>query len=223
MQNGRMTESDRRVAASVTTTLVAGAALVVLSCLLGWWIYSRGEEAFTIDLWWNSALAEWRVPLLLWVSHAMDWLGGGWFGVLVVPLGGALALILLRRPWAAAYFLAAEAVSAAGVQMLKHLFGRVRPEEILVIADYGSFPSGHVANATTLAVAAFVIFPRVWVAIVGAGWVLLMAFSRTYVHAHWLSDTVGGALIGAGAALLVSAAFAVPMARERMLRQKVAG
>jgi undecaprenyl-diphosphatase len=218
-----MTESDRRVAASVTTTLTAGAALVVLSCLLGWWIYSRGEEAFTIDLWWNSALGELRVPLLLWVSHAMDWLGGGWFGVLVVPLGGALALILLRRPWAAAYFLAAEAVSAAGVQMLKHLFGRVRPEEILVIADYGSFPSGHVANATTLAVAAFVIFPRVWVAIVGAGWVLLMAFSRTYLHAHWLSDTVGGALIGAGAALLVAAAFAVPMARERTLRQKVAG
>jgi membrane-associated phospholipid phosphatase len=63
-------------------------------------------------------------------------------------------------------------------------------------------------------VAAFVIFPRVWVAIVGGAWVLLMAFSRTYLHAHWLSDTFGGALIGAGAALLVAAVFAVPMARE---------
>ena len=61
----------------------------------------------------------------------MNWVGGGWFGVLVVPIGGAIGLILLRRPWAAAYFLAAEAVSAGGVQVLKHLFGRVRPEDII--------------------------------------------------------------------------------------------
>jgi undecaprenyl-diphosphatase len=132
-----------------------------------------------------------------------------------VPIGGALVLVLLRRPWAAVYFVAAEAVSAGGVQVLKHLFGRVRPEDIVVIADYGSYPSGHVANAATIAVAAYVIFPRVWVAIVGGVWIILMAFSRTYLHAHWLSDTVGGALIGAGTALLVAAAFAVPMARER--------
>jgi undecaprenyl-diphosphatase len=71
-----------------------------------------------------------------------------------------------------------------------------------------------VANAATIAVAATVIFPRLWVGLVGAAWVLLMAFSRTYLHAHWLSDTVGGAMIGAGAALLVAAAFALPMARE---------
>jgi membrane-associated phospholipid phosphatase len=222
VQNGRMTERERRVSASAIMYLVVGAALVVLSCLLGWWIFSRGEEPLAIDLWWNSALADSGAVVLLWLSHAMNWLGGGWFGVLVVPLGCALALILSRRPWAAAYFLAAEAVSAAGVQVLKHLFGRVRPEEILVITDFGSFPSGHVANAATIAVAAFVVFPRAWVAVVGVVWVLLMAFSRTYLHAHWLSDTVGGALIGAGAALLVAAAFAVPMARERMPRQKVA-
>ena len=56
--------------------------------------------------------------------------------------------------------------------------------------------------------AIWVLFPRVWVAIVGAAWVLLMAFSRTYLGAHWLSDTLGGMLVGASAALLVAAAFA---------------
>jgi undecaprenyl-diphosphatase len=146
----------------------------------------------------------------------MDWVGAGWFGVLLVPIGGAIALIVLRRPWAAAYFLTAEAVSAGAVQVLKHVFGRVRPEDIIVIADHGSYPSGHVANAATLAVAAAVIFPRVWVMIVGGAWVIMMAFSRTYLHAHWLSDTIGGALLGAGAALLVAAVFAVPMAKERL-------
>lgn len=199
----------------VIAYLAVGSALVVLSCLLGWWIFARGETPFAVDTAWNALVAEWWHPALTGFSQVMNWVGGGWFGVLVVPIGGAIGLIVLRRPWAAAYFLAASAVSAAGVQVLKHAFGRVRPEDILVLSDYGSYPSGHVANAATIAVAAIVILPRVWVGVVGAIWVVLMAFSRTYLHAHWLSDTLGGALIGAGAALLVAAAFAVPMAREQ--------
>ncbi|WP_127476741.1 phosphatase PAP2 family protein [Microbacterium sulfonylureivorans] len=195
--------------------LAVGLVLIALSCVLGFWIYTHGDPPFAVDVWWNAAVAEMWSPILTGFSRVMNWVGAGWFGILVVPIGGAILLIVMRRPWAAAYFLAAEAVSAGGVQVLKHLFGRVRPEDIIVVSDYGSYPSGHVANAATLAVAAAVIFPRLWVMIVGAAWVILMAFSRTYLHAHWLSDTVGGALLGAGAALLVAAAFAVPMARER--------
>lgn len=195
--------------------LVSGAVLVTLSCLLGWWIFARGNEPFAVDAWWNTAVAQMWNPALAGFSRVMNWVGGGWVGVLAVPIGAAIGLILLRRPWAAAYFLAAEAVSAAGVQVLKHAFGRVRPEDILIVSDHGSYPSGHVANAATIAAAAVVIFPRLWVVLVGAAWILLMAFSRTYLHAHWLSDTLGGAMLGIGAALLVAAAFVVPMARER--------
>lgn len=199
---------------AVVGLLAAGFVLVALSCALGFWIFTHGDPPFAFDVWWNAAVAELTSPFLTGFSRVMNWLGGGWFAVLAVPIGGAVVLVVLRRPWAAMYFLAAQAVSAAGVQVLKHLFGRVRPEDIIVVSDYGSYPSGHVANAATLAVAAFVIFPRVWVAVAGAAWIVLMAFSRTYLHAHWLSDTVGGALLGAGAALVVAAAFAVPMARE---------
>ena len=210
-----MIDRQRRMRGSVIAFLVAGGVLVALACLLGWWVFSRGDQPFAIDVWWNALVTTWWNPVLLGFSRVMNWVGGGWFGVLAVPIGAAVGLILLRRPWTAAYFLAAEAVSAAGVQVLKHLFGRVRPEDILVVSDYGSYPSGHVANAATIAAAAVVVFPRVWVVVAGAVWVLLMAFSRTYLHAHWLSDTLGGALIGAGAALVVAAAFVVPMARER--------
>ena len=209
------TSAERRVAVPVLAYLIVGGSLTVVACLLGWWVFSRGDEPFAIDLGWNALVAAMFNPAFSAFSYFMDWIGGGWAAILVVPIGGALVLVLLRRPWAAVYFVAAEAVSAGGVQVLKHLFGRVRPEDIVVIADYGSYPSGHVTNAATIAVAAYVIFPRVWVAIVGGVWIILMAFSRTYLHAHWLSDTVGGALIGAGTALLVAAAFAVPMARER--------
>ena len=210
-----MIDRQRSVRAPVVALLVAGGVLVALACVLGWWVFSRGDQPFAIDVWWNALVTSWWNPVLLGFSRVMNWVGGGGFGVLAVPIAGAVGLILLRRPWAAAYFLAAEAVSAAGVQLLKHLFGRVRPEDILVVSDYGSYPSGHVANAATIAAVAVVVFPRVWVVVVGAVWVLLMAFSRTYLHAHWLSDTLGGALIGAGAALVVAAAFVVPMARER--------
>jgi undecaprenyl-diphosphatase len=215
-----MTDTRRAVAIPVVVMLIVGGSLVGLACLLGFWVFVRGEEPFAIDVWWNTFVAELWGPVLAAIAHAMDWIGGGWRSVLLIPIAGALALVLIRRPWAAAYFIAAEAVSALGVQVLKQTFGRVRPEDIIVVSDYGSYPSGHVANAATIAICAVVIFPRLWVALVGAGWVLLMAFSRTFLHAHWLSDTIGGAMIGAGTALLVAAAFAVPMTKERLARPK---
>jgi len=63
-------------------------------------------------------------------------------------------------------------------------------------------------------VIAIVLFPRIWVAVVGIAWVFVMAFSRTQVHAHWLSDTVGGALLGTGIALLAAAALTIRLNRE---------
>jgi membrane-associated phospholipid phosphatase len=200
--------------------LIAGLVAIAAACGLGAWILARGDGAFTVDAAWNDLLAGVRSSVLLALAQAMNVVGGGWVGVLVVPLAVAVALWVTRRPWAAAYFLAAEALSAALVQVLKHVFGRARPDDILVVSDYGSFPSGHTANAATLAVIAFALLPRAWVGVVGAAWVLLMAFSRTYLHAHWLSDTLGGALLGVGAALVLAAAFAAPLGREVERRRR---
>lgn len=202
----------------VARLLVPGLVLVALACALGAWILMRGPEPFILDDGWNQALLGWQVEALAVFSQAMNWLGGGVVGVFVVPIGGALLLAVAGRYIGALYFVAASVFSAAAVQALKRLFGRARPEEILVISDYGSFPSGHAANAATIAVVAAVLFPRAWVIVAGAVWVVLMAFSRTYLHAHWLSDTVGGAMVGAGMALVVASAFAVPLRAEASRR-----
>ena len=66
------------------------------------------------------------------------------------------------------------------------------------------------------AAVAVVLFPRVWVIVAGAVWVVLMAFSRTYLHAHWASDTLGGALLGTGAVLVVAALYAPRLRAERV-------
>jgi len=204
----------------VARLLVPGLVLIALACGLGWWILLRGPEPFIVDDAWNMLLVGWRIDALTAFSQAMNWLGGGIVGVFIIPIGGAIALVIARRYIGAAYFVAASLVSAGAVQVLKHLFGRARPEEIIVISDYGSFPSGHAANAATVAAVAVVLFPRLWVAIVGAVWAVLMAFSRTYLHAHWLSDTVGGAMVGVGTALVVAAAMAVPLRSEQTHRQR---
>ncbi|MEZ3160549.1 phosphatase PAP2 family protein [Microbacterium sp. BWT-B31] len=215
-----MGPTDARADAAASRALIVGLGglvLVASGYLFGAWIMSRGDLPFTVDSWWDQLVAQWWLPFLGGLARVMNWLGGGWFASFALPILAAGALIGIKRLWSAVYFLAAELASVIVVQVLKHVFERVRPEDMLVVSDEGSYPSGHVANAATIAVAAVVLFPRVWVAIVAGAWVLMMAFSRTYLHAHWLSDTLGGVLVGSGVALIVAAAFWVPIARERAL------
>ncbi len=58
--------------------------------------------------------------------------------------------------------------------------------------------------------------PRpLWVAATGAVYVVLMALSRTYLGAHWITDTVGGALLGVAVGLLAWTLAAPRLTAER--------
>ena len=200
---------------TVIATGTVGAAFIVLAALLGAWILNRGPEPFVLDAAWNILLVGVDWAPFDAIARFMNVAGGVLVSSLVVPVVAIAVLLAVRRPWSAVYFIAAVALSGLVVQVLKHLFGRARPEEILVVSDYGSFPSGHVANAATLAAILVVLHPRIWTVVVGALWVLVMAFSRTYLHAHWLSDTLGGALIGVGVALVCASFMDHRLRRER--------
>lgn len=201
---------DDGVTTAALQRLTVGLALIVAATGLGVLVTLKAD--IDLDAWWNG-FVDLFAPLRP-AAFVLNFVGGGWFATFVIPLGGVAVMLALRRPWGAVFVVAASAGSAAGVQLLKALFGRARPEDILVVSDYGSFPSGHVANAATVAVIAVVLFPRVWVIVAGGVWVFAMAFSRTQVHAHWFSDTVGGALVGAGFALLAAAALTSRIDRE---------
>jgi undecaprenyl-diphosphatase len=198
----RIERSPRRLAA-----LAAGVALL-LAVGLGILVTVRALSPESLDAEWMEEIVEHRSPIWEVPARIFDFIGGGWFGVLVVPVGIAVGFLVARRPWAASAFILGSAISSGAVQLLKAVFGRVRPEQIMLPLDSPAFPSGHVANAATIVVLLALLLRRRWIAVAGAAYVIAMALSRTYLGAHWITDTIGGVLVGVAMAVLVWVIFA---------------
>jgi undecaprenyl-diphosphatase len=147
------------------------------------------------------------------------------FNYLGRGLGRALSLaaiglvLLAARRWRALLaFAAVEALTPLAGNLLKHLVDRPRPPNATLHANGSSFPSGHAAYAGATTVALVLLFSApgrrlVWwllAALVTAG----MAWSRTYLQVHWLSDAVAGALLGVGVAFACFAAAQFDFSRE---------
>jgi len=65
--------------------------------------------------------------------------------------------------------------------------------------------------------------PGLWIWTARAAYTAVMMISRTYLGAHWLSDTIGGLLLGIGVAIMVWAPLAAKLDGERELRRRQAG
>jgi len=96
---------------------------------------------------------------------------------------------------------------------------RPRPPYPLVSADFGSFPSGHVITTLVvgLALAATLARPghrRLALAGVAAA-IVVMTRCRTYLRAHWLTDTFESVAIAGGIAPALWWWFGPMLAREQ--------
>ena len=157
-----------------------------------------------------------QTPPLTDLANIFNWLGRA-------P-GRAIALTIIRllllhgRRWLALIaFAIAESVASLCSGLLKTLVARPRPPGGLIHPVGSSFPSGHATYAAATCVAIVLLFTtpaprrRVW-------WTLAtlvtigMAWSRTYLQVHWLSDVTAGALLGSGVSLLT---FAIAPIRRR--------
>jgi membrane-associated phospholipid phosphatase len=172
-----------------------------------------------MDDQWLAWMIDLRVPFFVDVAKAVSFLGGA---AVTVPLRLlACALLVWRRWWLQlSAFLLAVVSSELMIGPLKAWVDRPRPPDPLVATTSQSYPSGHAIAAAVTAFALVVVFvsarvERLRIIGVAATFAALMALSRTYLSAHWLTDVIGGTLLGVGVALLWPAAFELVRARVR--------
>jgi undecaprenyl-diphosphatase len=110
-------------------------------------------------------------------------------------------------------------LSEAVIGPVKALVDRPRPPGGLIDTSGASYPSGHAIASAVTAIGVVMALTsgrrRLHGMVVAVLVTTAVAFSRPYLSAHWLSDVVGGALIGAGLALAVPEAFEVARDRRR--------
>ncbi len=140
-----------------------------------------------------------RTPVLDGAMKGFDYIGGKW--VLLLLLTFLLFYDKNKRrwivPWWVTYF-----VSLLAVYIIKLAISRERPETVaLILIDGFSFPSGHATAAFSSLPLVYKLFKKMklyWLV-----YVLLIAFSRIYLGVHYLSDVLGGALLGLFVGILV--------------------
>ena len=130
--------------------------------------------------------------------------GDSWFWL----AGLGLLWLLARGSWRelAAIMAAALVFTAVLVLSIKFTVRRQRPEgqwgSIYRKTDPHSFPSGHAARASLLAVLAFGIGP-IWSGVLLLIWAPLVSLARVAMGVHYLSDVVAGVLLGASVGVLI--------------------
>lgn len=202
--------------------LLAAASLALTLCVVG-------GESRTLDVrltvdaqrlgglsdaawFFNRFLHDWGIPVAWW---------------------GTVAVFVVLRRWQAAAFFALAFLIQPATRAVKLLVDRPRPSgpfDILEFPADPSFPSGHTTTAMGFFGAWFLLAPYVlppglvWpVRVVSAAAILLTAFFRVWVGAHWPTDVLAGILMGAAFLLTLWAALPPLFRATPGLRRLAAG
>jgi undecaprenyl-diphosphatase len=206
---------------AVVTTVVLALTAAAFAAVADHGLLAHLQRAD--DAWLRLMISGRSAPVTA-IAKVFNWLGLVYV-TLPVRIGIAGFLALRRRWWHLAAFAAAIVLSEVLIGTLKGIYDRARPPGSLVATSGTSFPSGHSVAATVTVVAAVIALvppgrARVAWGAAAAAFSVLMALSRAYLGAHWLSDALAGVLLGASGALL--SAFAVGERQGRRTAHRAA-
>ncbi|MFH0869495.1 MAG: phosphatase PAP2 family protein [archaeon] len=138
----------------------------------------------------------------------------------------AIAYLAFRKRWPSALVLVIGMIGGLVLELsTKAIVHRIRPGNALLEVSNYSFPSGHATMAFVFFGLMIYLFKddikaKLWRNIfmtACAALTLLVGFSRIYFNVHWLSDVVGGFIIGA-----VWLAFIIPVIAKSITKENPA-
>lgn len=163
------------------------------------------ESVLAQDVRWSARLRRVteRAPWVRRLAIPLARSGDAWLWLVAAGIVAALADAPLRRDMLRVVV----AIVATGlvVKLGKLAARRARPD-----GEWGgsyrrqdphAFPSGHAARAALLTVLACALGPA-WLGPLMALWTVLVATSRVVLGVHYVSDVVGGAVLGLACGLV---------------------
>ncbi|MFB8021424.1 phosphatase PAP2 family protein [Streptomyces rubiginosohelvolus] len=212
----RSPERSPRTAPALWTGAVVGAAALVLLVLVA----VRWSPLMSLDRSVADALHRHAVgdPGLVHVNRVLtDWVWDPWTMRALIAV--AVTALWWRGARRLALWTAATSLLATLLQQgLKAAVDRERPQwtDPVDSANFAAFPSGHAMTAVVTCglllwlLRLYGAGPGLWgtalaVAVVSA---IGVAATRVYLGVHWLTDVVGGALLGVAVVALSAAGYA---------------
>ncbi|MFI8391916.1 phosphatase PAP2 family protein [Streptomyces sp. NPDC085540] len=204
----------RRLVLAVTATATVSVPFALALVL----VESRWPPLHRLDRTTAERLHRPALEHPAWVRVLDFFTGVVWDPVTMRLLVAALVVWLLtRRAWRLATWAGVTAVSGALIGFLvKNVVERARPHlpEPVAHAPGFSFPSGHAMTAmTSCAVLLLVLLPlvpRAWRPLpwaLAAAAVLGVGYTRVALGVHWVSDVIGGWLLGIAVVTVTTLAF----------------
>ncbi|MGO4592666.1 phosphatase PAP2 family protein [Leifsonia sp. 2TAF2] len=180
-----------------------GAVIVVLLGLLVRRVPGIAVAEVQIDVW----LTRHQNGVVGTVSLAIEALLSPAGSVAILAISFLFLLLVRRSPVNAFAFTSVAAFGYLSCEVFKAAVSMPRPNGHLMLhpllAETGndSFPSGHTTFAVSYAVAAVLLSRNTrWftlTVLIGTLFVVVVAVSRMYVGAHYLTDVIGSALVAA--------------------------
>jgi undecaprenyl-diphosphatase len=200
----------------IWTAVVCGALFAVLT-----WSVVTGVGLAGIDGDIERVVVAHRAGWTTATLKVLTWMGSS---LVLWPLIGMVASVLVlsaRRRREALFLIVALGGSVALSDLVKAIVDRPRPPAwVRLIEVSGSaYPSGHAMDAMSAfaALSVVLVVRRSMtgrVAVVGGAAlaILVVGWSRLYLGEHWLTDVLGGYLLGATWVALIAAALLRPPA-----------